>query len=445
MLFMAWPAFYNGFPLWFADTLNYLQSGRPIARALFHHRMSSYYGLHSLIYSLSIFPFHWDITPWPIIALQCLSTSFVLWLVVRSIVQKNVFSRFLILVLFLSLCTSFSWYASFLMPDILGPVLYLAIYLLAFARETISRVERYALYLISWWAIASHVTHLLVAIGLFLLLALLAAFRSSSLRKNVIPMAELASIILLALGAQAALNAYLDSQSPENASNLPYLTAQLVGDGAGRQYLQSYCGETNWEVCQYSNHLAGNYRDFLWNPKGVWMSATADAKKTILRQDLPLAIAILRAYPMEQFELFAANSWRQFTSFDLEAFERHKVAEKRIGAAMPRMQSQFLESRQEHDQIPRGFLTVIQDCTLTASLLGLAAVLPWLWRRRPAHLLGLGYVTLSAIVLNALVLGALLLPTVENKFQCRVIWLAPLLAAMCVMKWQESRSEAVKS
>jgi len=27
---------------------------------------------------------------------------------------------------------------------------------------------------------------------------------------------------------------------------------------------------------------------------------------------------------------------------------------------------------------------------------------------------------------------------VENQFQCRVIWLAPLLAVMCVLKWEES-------
>ena len=391
-----------------------------------------------MIYSLSIFPFHWNITPWPIIALQCLLTSFVLWLVVRSIVQKNVFSRFLIVMLLLSLFTSFSWYGSFVMPDILGPVLYLAIYLIAFARETISRVERYALYLISWWAIASHLIHLLVAVGLLFLLALAAMFRSHPLRKNVIPAAELASVILLALGAQTALNAFLDSQSPGSTPRLPYLTAQLVGDGTGRQYLQSHCGETNWEVCQYSNRLAGSEKYFLWNANGLWMSATADAKKTISRQDLPLAIAIVRTYPMEQLELLAANSWSQFTSFDLEAFARHHVTEKHIGAQMPRMQAQFLESRQEHEQLPRRLFTSIQYCAVIASLICLAAVLPWLWRRRPAQLLGLGYITLSAIILNALVVGTLSLPTVENQFQCRVIWLAPLLAVMCVLKWEES-------
>ncbi|HEX4283822.1 MAG TPA: hypothetical protein VHZ28_01935 [Terracidiphilus sp.] len=48
-LSIAWPAFYNGFPLMYPDTLDYTKAGRPVARALLLHRMSSYFGLRSLI------------------------------------------------------------------------------------------------------------------------------------------------------------------------------------------------------------------------------------------------------------------------------------------------------------------------------------------------------------------------------------------------------------
>jgi hypothetical protein len=436
-LFMAWPAFLNGFPIMYPDTLDYLQAGRLVARALFLHRMSSFYGLHSLIYALGILPLHWDITVWPVMALQCLLTSYVLWLVVRSIVPTQTASRFLILMLFLCLLSSLSWYGSFVMPDILGPDLYLCIYLLVFARASISRMERYSLYLICWWAIASHFTHLVVVIGLCFLLALLAIFHSKPLRKNLIPAAELASLILLATCAQIALDTYLDSQSTNRMIPLPFLIPHLIGNGPGKQYLQTHCGEANWEICKYTNHLAGNGKDFLWKSSGAWMSATEDSKKLILSQDLPLALAIVRAYPMEELEQSALNSWIQLKSFELQVAERHIVVERQIAQAWPSEQSKFFASRQPRGQLPRRLFTSIEYCVVIVSLLGLAALLPWLWRRRPARLLGMGLVILSTIILNAIVIGTLAM--VENRFQARVIWMVPLLAALCALDRQASR------
>ena len=437
-LFMTWPAFYNGFPLMYPDILDYAPAGHRVAAALFRHRMASFYGLHSLIYSLGIYPLHWETTVWPVIALQCLLTSFVLFLVVRSLVPQKTSSRFLVLMLLLSLFSSLSWFGSFATPDILGPVLYLSVYLLVFAREAISRIERYMLYFISWWAIASNPTYLQVVICLWLLLASLAIFQSNSLRRKLVPAAELAGIILLAVGAQTAMDAYLYSESPDNAHQYPFLTARLVGDGVGRQYLVSRCGETNWEICRYKDHLSGNAKDFLWKSSGVWMSATADSQKRILRQNLPLAVAILRTYPIEMLEQSAYDFWIQLKSFDLLASERHLVIEKSIGQTIPRLQSPFLKSRQAHDQLPRHFFSIIEYCVVIGSMLGIATLLPWLWRCRPARLLGLGVVIISTLALNAFFTGELFM--LESRFQGRVIWLVPLLAAMCALNWRASRS-----
>ena len=44
------------------------------------------------------------------------------------------------------------WFVSLIMPDILGPALYLSIYLLVFAGDTISPRERLAIVVIAWWA-----------------------------------------------------------------------------------------------------------------------------------------------------------------------------------------------------------------------------------------------------------------------------------------------------
>jgi len=45
--------------------MTYLSDGRVVARALFLHQLSKYYGVRSFFYSLVILPFHWNICPWP--------------------------------------------------------------------------------------------------------------------------------------------------------------------------------------------------------------------------------------------------------------------------------------------------------------------------------------------------------------------------------------------
>ena len=81
-----------------------------------------------------------------------------------------------------SLTTSLAWYVCFVMPDILGPVLYLAVYLLVFAHDTLSTREKGAVAVIAAWSMASHSTHLLLATGLCVLLALLFVLRWPPLR-----------------------------------------------------------------------------------------------------------------------------------------------------------------------------------------------------------------------------------------------------------------------
>src|SRR5438128_10140745 len=129
-LVMTWPALYNRFPLLYPDSMSYLEDGALVARALFLHKFSADYGGRSFIYCLGILPFHWNVTPWPIVALQALLTAYVIWLVVRSILPRQTAMRYQVLVALLSLLTSLSWFVSLIMPDILGPVQYLCIYLL---------------------------------------------------------------------------------------------------------------------------------------------------------------------------------------------------------------------------------------------------------------------------------------------------------------------------
>src|SRR5580704_8780048 len=193
-LLLAWPAMYNRYPLFYPDSITYLGDARAVARALFLHQLSEYYGMRSQIYSLGILPWHWNVTPWPVVAFQSLLTAYVLWLVLRSIVPQQTAKRYLVLLALLSLLTSLSWYVSLIMPDFLGPVLYLCIYLLVFARDTLSRSERVAVAVIAWWAVASHATHLMLAVGVCTLLVLLLLLRLRFMRGRLRAVGDVAMI-----------------------------------------------------------------------------------------------------------------------------------------------------------------------------------------------------------------------------------------------------------
>jgi membrane protease YdiL (CAAX protease family) len=65
-------------------------------------------------------------------------------------------------------------------------------------------------------------------------------------------------------------------------------------------------------------------------------------------------------------------------------------------------------------------------------------LMPFIWRRGRPRVLGLTAVIVFVVIVNALVTGVL--ASVEDRYQGRVIWLVPLLAAVFVLEWLDHRT-----
>ena len=436
-LMLAWPAFLNGFPLIYPDSMTYLGDGRVVARALFLHQLSDFYGVRSFFYSLGILPFHWNISPWPIVALQCLLVAWIVWLVARSVAPRHMVAPYLILLLFLSLLTSAGWYASFIMPDILGPLVYLSFYLLAFARDSLRRVERLALYLIAGWGITAHASHYLLAAGLFVLLVLFAAFERTPFLRRLRSLGEVAAILVVAAAAQMALHGYLYGKPSLNGNRPPYLMARIVADGPGRWYLEKNCPRLQWAVCNHISQFTDNPDDFIWEPNGAYDGASDEERAQIDQEEIPLVLATIRAYPLQQLSRSAANFWNQFLHFGPYGFNPNDWMLGQFDETMPRARASYLVSRQAHDALPLDLFSDIQWWTIVASLAAMAALIPFLWRRHSPRLAGLSFVIVATVVANAGVAGVL--SVVDDRYQCRVIWLVPLLAGIFFLDWLQQR------
>jgi hypothetical protein len=153
---------------------------------------------------------------------------------------------------------------------------------------------------------------------------------------------------------------------------------------------------------------------------------------------MQFAVAVFRAYPGEQLKKSAANFGNQLTTLGLDDLGSNDWVLEEFDHELRSEKSSYEQSRQIHDELPLEFFSAVQDWTVIASLIVIAAFIPYMWRHRPARILGIGVIIVSAVIMNAFVTGVL--SGVENRYQSRVIWLLPLLAGVWLLNWRERRA-----
>jgi len=439
---LAWPAFYNRYPLLYPDSLSYIGDGSNVAHALFHGEFTDYYGFRSLIYSLGILPMHWHVTPWPIVAVNALLTSYVLWLLVRSLFSERVLLNFLSIVLALSLFTGLGWLVGWVMPDILGPLAYLSVFVLVFAGEIFGVGERLAIAAIAWWGIVSHASHLLLVLGLFPLLVIVLILQKRTLRQILRAAMPVVAVLLVAVLAQVALNVYLDNKPYLSGNHPPYLLARVIADGPGRWYLQKYCSTSQLTSCDQLKNTSDDAEEFLWGEHG-WVNAPDEEQQQLRHEEIRVVLGSLREYPREELRLCANHFWEQLLNYGVYSYDANAWMLESFNASLPGKAGDYLRSRQAQGKLGEEFFSTVQDWAVIVSLLliGLWALLGrQLWSRRLA---GLTVVLIYVVLVNAAVTGNV--SNVEDRYQARVIWLVPLLALVCFLTWLEHRfSKAVK-
>jgi hypothetical protein len=433
---LIWPALVNGYPLLYPDSLDYLWSGRGAWLGMMHTYHPGYNALRSAIYSAAVYLFYLGRTPWPILLLNVGVVVFTVALVTRSLVKRNAWSKTLVILAALGMLTGLSWQTSFLMPDVLGAPLYLAIYLFVFARETLRPPEQIALAALAIFCATAHTSHLLLATGLcagFWLLQLAPRVRSAvCLRNACIVTVIVAAAICLQLGVNNRLYgiASLAGGSP------PFVEARILSDGTGARYLREHFAEhKSWVLVHFLDRMPANEEDFLWSDNGIWSVATYDEQDELQREQWPLVIATVRAYPGQQAAISLRSFRRQLTKFALDYFHYDDYTQTHLNAAIPNGRSAYDSSLQAHNALPQRAATIVQLMTVIASLLIILASLPGAIRRRGVHrdrLLALTGVVVAAVLSNAFICGVL--SGVDPRYQARVIWLIPLLGAFYLLE-----------
>jgi hypothetical protein len=414
-LMLSWVALFNKAPLVFADTITY-------STAAFQREIP---GLFSIFYSMFILPLHQGVTFWPVVFAQSAIIAHLLYLTARTVTQGRVRKfNMLVIIAALAAFSSLPWVSGEILPDVFTPVVFLGLFLLAFADGALTRAELIYVSALTTLAIATHLSHVPIAIGLFLLCIVL---RLVSLGRSpyFIPWtARLALPLVLAVASMFAVNLVSSHQLVLARNSNVFLLAKWIDEGPALSYLKEVCPAAGYALCEYIEDLEGKSHDELkWNGNSPFMKVgTFDELE-------PEASEIVRGtlynHPYEILWHAFANAARQLTRFqagDGLTPEFARWVGEHVGKIYgTEIGRPFIASRQAQGELP---ITPFRYLHLLGLALGAALCLWVLLMRRDIltpRLTLLYTVVFGGIVWSAIVTGALSAP--YDRYMARVIWL----------------------
>jgi hypothetical protein len=423
------PAIWNEFPLIFADTGGYLE--RPFDGTLELGRSA----LYGTFLALGI-PFEF----WPNVISQAALATWILALVLR--VHKIGRRAFLLtlLVMGLTLATSLPWYVGQLMPDIFLSLVTLAIFLLAFHDDKLTRLEKIALASFVTIASAFHMSILALTLALTLAFCLLECFASRlhfatpSWRLPVI-----AAVAALCLAPTS--NLLIAGKFAFTPGGTTFLFARMVQNGIVGQYLSDHCPDETLRLCRYKDQLPTSADDWIWNYQsplhklGWWPAFEPEADR-IIRESL-------LQYPSRHVTTALWQTIEQLVQFKTgEGMglkdNWHSVSVLKRFA--PRVLRSLYASRQQNDQLR---FTLLNRIHVPVAWLSLVVVIFVLWARVNSSA-PLAATCLIALFINAVICGTFSVP--GDRYQSRLIWLLALAAAIALLTaWRASDLAEIRS
>ncbi|MFL5338432.1 MAG: hypothetical protein ACJ8H8_36035 [Geminicoccaceae bacterium] len=331
--------------------------------------------------------------------------------------------RRLLVLVGMTLLTPLPWFASYLMPDLYAGLLVLAAALLVFAWGRLTLAERIATSILYLGSISFHLSHVLLAAGLLamaVLLPLTGSRRLDRLWRLALPLLA-AVALLLGVGLVGFGAATL---TPIGA---PFLLARAWEDGPVRAYLERACPSAGWAICPYLGRVADTAQEFLWRPHDSYWAMDLPTRAALRAEEPAIVLRAVLADPLGQIRGSLANLVTQLGRFGLEDLVLGR------GAAVTPDDYTFVYLPSAPAAVwGLAWFTGLAYASTIAAAIGL--VTWWMARRDHATIAARQLVlsVLGALVLNAAVCGILSGP--QDRYQGRVIWLLPLLAAALLLQ-----------
>jgi hypothetical protein len=424
-LLLIWPAWLlNGYPLLFSDTGAFLH--QTLGPLMIWDK--------PWVYGPMLALFHWQLTLWLPALAQGVALSWLLWLAQRAVRGSVTPRAHLLLLGGVAVLTAAPWFAALLMPDILAPMVVLALWLLS--GPSLSRGQAIGVGVLATLGIAAHLSDLPLALALVVLLVVLRRGQPGRWRDRWRLGLPLAAALALLLATNLVGHGHF-SLSPYGDS---FLLARLQADGPATRTIKAECPGRGWYLCAFDWRLPMDSDAFLWAPDSP-VNRDAEGRDRFLGGALlaPEAGEIIgETLVREPFGVLGAmlgNAWRQLfmarVGDTLVADHLAANVEPRLRQGFPASEVQrYAGAMQANGLLPGlagGFLAPHR---LVLVLGGLGALLAW--RRAAAwgdrERLALVLCVLVGVTVNAGATGALSAP--HHRYQARIAWLLPLAAVL---------------
>jgi hypothetical protein len=435
-------ALYNGFPLAYSDSGNYLDN----AIALLHGRRPWFF-FRPATYGAFLAPFASAGTLWLLPVAQGLLVAGTVDAALRSATIALPARRLIPLFALLSALTSLPWFSGQIMPDILAPVVILLSFVLVWTPLSRSRALWPAFVLLSF-AIAAHLSHFPLYGALFL--AGLAGRLATdpdlrSWRRAGVLVLRAGGPLALAVLAVVTPNYLFYRQPVLSRSSSIFLLAHLVGDGAALRYLERACPTRGYALCAERAGLRADNDWFLWSadgPRARSEQAMARGDSTLLREAPLIVAGTLRQEWAAVLARSLGAGIEQLATFGIHPGEHYfspsvAASIERLGPGPARA---YRASRQANGTLPSTAATALHYAAVGVALVALLWSLPRLRgpRHRPFRILVA--TVFFGLVVNAGVLAGL--STVHPRYQSRVVWLVVLLGAVAAFRLRDERRAA---
>jgi len=409
-ILLLWPAFWNGYPLVFADSGTYLSQA-----------IERYAGWdRPIFYSLFLFPLHLTLTTWPAILVQALLVAYLVHLLRRTLLPGTSVWWLLPIAGALATASPLPWFASQLMPDVFTGIVVVGLALLSFAADRLSARERIWLVLLTAFAITVHLSHVLIAMALLVVLL--------PLRRSWRPVARCVAPLILAILALMSVNLAAFGRASLAPFGNVFLLTRVIYDGPGMDVLRRDCPGSGWRLCPFIERMPPHWDDFLWRADGPVISA--GGAKLVSSDARAIVTAALIAEPGTELLAVARNTGKQLIGFStgdgLQPWP--ETVAPCVARHFPRFENvAFAASRQSTDRlrVPRS-LQMLHLAISVAGIAGCCAVLFVAPRRHLAT--GLVAAVLVALLANAAITGGLSGP--HDRYQSRIMWLPPVVAIL---------------
>lgn len=426
-LLLLLPALYNGFPLLFPDTDDYLKVSYG------HFWTLDRSGFYGLLFKPILLPTSGLTGIWLAAVLQVTIIAALLFAVARRVAPAAKPLALIAAITVTCLLSSLPWHAAQLIPDAFTGVLVLTVWLAA-SRE--SGAPGTALI---WLAAAvlglMHYTHIgLMAVAMIVavIFAALSGVRRGELgRRLAFGAIAIASVV----GAHVSANGLLFHRWTISPTGSWFLFARVNEDGLVPLWLDRHCGrDAPKDLCDIRRELPRDSQVLLWSGTSPlhkhvhekigrpefwhWMDMLGTAAKgSIEERPMMFAAAATR------------GAARQFVHFNaLDDLCPETCATPTLRWYRPDVSPALDNSRQLRSTMPKPLIRAVTNTAETVSLLLMIALFVLAVRRRD-HLAQSFLATIAACLIANAYLGAGL-SAVNDRYQSRVVWLATFSVAL---------------